>query len=294
MRNKAFMGTGVALITPFTATGEVDHKALEKLVQHQIDNGINYLVALGTTAETPTLSKEEKFAVLDTIFAANGGKLPVAIGAGGNSTAETIKWIEELEKYPHQGLLSVAPYYNKPSQNGMIAHFSAIAKSTERDIILYNVPGRTSSNIAAATTLKLANDFHNIVCIKEASGDLNQIMQIINEAPEGFYVVSGDDALTLPMIAAGAKGVISVIAQAYGYDFSNMVDAAMRSEFEKARNLHYKLLDVTQSIYLEGNPTGIKYVLSEMGICKNQLRLPLIAASTALEKIIAGKMASIK
>jgi 4-hydroxy-tetrahydrodipicolinate synthase len=290
MRNKNFLGTGVAVITPFSKNNEVDHAALEKIIEHLIEGGIDYLVALGTTAETPTLSKSEKLDILDTFFRVNNGRLPIAIGAGGNNTPEVINWIKELDKYPHSGLLSVTPYYNKPNQRALLEHFGAIANSTEHPIILYNVPGRTGCNMAAETTVELAKRHQNIVCIKEASADMNQIMAIENNAPDDFYVVSGEDGLTLAMIATGTKGVISVIAQAYPKEFSGMVKAATEGDFNKARSLHYKLLNVTNSIYDEGNPVGIKYLMSQLGLCEAHVRIPLIEASEGLQAKIKSLM----
>lgn len=290
MRNQQFKGTAVAVVTPFNANGSVDYTSLEKLIETLIEGGLDYLVALGTTAETPTLTKEEKTKVLETFIRVVDARVPILVGAGGNNTSEVINWISELDKYPVQGYLCVAPYYNKPSQTAMKAHFEAIAKSTKRSIVLYNVPGRTASNIEASTCLHLANAFENVVAIKEASGSLPQIMEIIAGAPDGFYVLSGDDALTLSMISVGSQGVISVIGQAYPKEYAKMVSAAMKGDFEQARQDHYHLLDVTNAIYVEGNPTGIKFLLSEMGLCQNELRLPLIKASSALEANIKGKM----
>ncbi|MFY0673149.1 MAG: 4-hydroxy-tetrahydrodipicolinate synthase [Bacteroidia bacterium] len=290
MRNKSFMGTGVAVITPFTKNNEVDHNALEKIIEHLISGGIKYLVALGTTAETPTLSTEEKYQILDTFFKVNNGRLPIAIGAGGNNTPYVVKWIDSLNKYPHSGLLSVTPYYNKPNQSALVHHFGAIANSTNHPIILYNVPSRTGCNMLASTTIELAKKHNNIVCIKEASGDMSQIMAIENESPEDFYIVSGEDALTLAMISTGTKGVISVIAQAYPKEFSQMVEFAMDGDFEKAKNLHYKLLNITNSIYDEGNPVGIKFLMSELGLCEPNVRMPLIPASKTLENKIKSLM----
>lgn len=290
MRNQQFKGTAVAVVTPFNANGSVDYTSLEKLIETLIEGDLDYLVALGTTAETPTLTKEEKTKVLETFIRVVDARVPILVGAGGNNTSEVINWISELDKYPVQGYLCVAPYYNKPSQTAMKAHFEAIAKSTKRSIVLYNVPGRTASNIEASTCLHLANAFENVVAIKEASGSLPQIMEIIAGAPDGFYVLSGDDALTLSMISVGSQGVISVIGQAYPKEYAKMVSAAMKGDFEQARQDHYHLLDVTNAIYVEGNPTGIKFLLSEMGLCQNELRLPLIKASSALEADIKGKM----
>lgn len=290
MRNQSFTGTGVALITPFKSDQTIDFKAIKELVDYQLVSGIDFIVALGTTAETPTLSTEEKIQVLVAIKEATQGRIPVVCGAGGNNTKDVIGWIKKLEGIGVDGLLTVAPYYNKPSQAGLIAHFSEIAESTSLPIILYNVPGRTASNISAATTVVLAEKYDHIVAIKEASGDLSQIMDIQAHAPEGFYILSGDDALTLPMMSVGCKGVVSVIAQAYPAYYSQMVNAANDGDFVQARALHFDLLDITNAIYREGNPTGIKSLLHQLGYCQNVLRLPLISSSTALDGLIKEKM----
>ena len=290
MRNQAFTGTGVALITPFQQDGSIDHLALEKLINHQLENGIDFLVALGTTAETPTLTTQEKLAVLDTTKKAAQGRVPIVVGTGGNNTKEVVSWIKKLEEMSIDGLLAVAPYYNKPTQKGMIAHFSYIANNTKLPIILYNVPGRTASNIEASTTVTLSKKFEHIVGIKEASGNLSQIMAIKAACPSDFYILSGDDALTLPMMSVGSKGVISVIAQAYPAHFSELVNAAKSGDYITAKNRHYEILEITNTIYLEGNPTGIKSLLHQMGLCENVLRLPLIRSSETLDAAIKEKM----
>ena len=286
-----FIGTGIALVTPFDEKGNVDYLSLEKLIDYNINRGINYLVALGTTAETPSLSKSEKLEVLKAIFSYNNNRLPIVIGSGGNNTKEVIDWISELEQFPHQGLLAVAPYYNKPSQEGMFQHFSAIAAFTTKPILLYNVPGRTSSNLLPKTAIRLANSFSHIRAIKEASGSMDQIMELVATKPDHFEVLSGDDGLTLAMMSVGAKGVVSVIAQAYPKQYSQMVNFCLDEDFSAARKLHYELLDITNSIYLEGNPTGIKTLLLENQIISTEvLRLPLISASDELKNLIAEKM----
>lgn len=290
MRNQTFVGTGVALITPFLNDGSLDHPALARLVEYQVENGIDFIVALGTTAETPTLSEHEKMEVLLAIKKAVNGRVPLIAGAGGNNTPAVVSWIKQVEEVGVDGILTVAPYYNKPSQKGMIAHFSYIAERTQLPIILYNVPGRTSSNIAAETTLALANTYEHIVAIKEASGDLSQMMAIQAGCPEDFYILSGEDGLTLPMMSVGCKGVISVIAQAYPKEYKAMVSAAAAGDYHRAKSEHYNLLEITNSIYLEGNPTGIKSLLSHLGICGNVLRLPLISSSEELDKTIKENM----
>lgn len=277
-----FRGTGVALVTPFTKRGEVDFKALAKLVDHVINHGVDYLVALGTTAETPTLTSDEKKEVLAAVLERANGRVPVVCGMGGNNTQEVL---DNIEDYPLEGvaaLLSVAPYYNKPSQEGIFQHFKAIANATKLPIILYNVPGRTVTNILPQTVLRIAKECNNVVAIKEASGNLVQCMELIAAKPEGFVVLSGDDNLVVPQIAVGMEGVISVAANCFTREFTSMVNAALRGDFNEARELHYKLLPGIDMLFAEGNPTGVKYVLSEMGIVKNVLRLPLVPASVAL------------
>ncbi len=277
----AFRGTGVALVTPFFQDGSIDYDALGNLVDHVINNGVNYLVALGTTAETPTLSAEEKKQVLAFIIKHNKGRVPVVCGVGGNNTAEVVSQLTEYDLSGVSGILSVAPYYNKPTQEGMYQHFKAIATATELPIILYNVPGRTSSNLLPATTLRLANEFANIVAVKEASGNMAQCMEIIQGAPSHFAVLSGDDNLVLAQVAVGMQGVISVAANCYTRDFTDMVNASLAGDFEKGRYLHYKLLKATDLLFAEGNPAGVKCVLSSMNICQNIVRLPLVPVSDA-------------
>ncbi len=282
-----FSGTGVALVTPFRQDGSLDISALRALVDRVIDGGVNYLVALGTTGETPTLSEAEKHTALRTVVDAAAGRVPVVCGAGGNSTAEVIRWIADADLSGVAGLLSVAPYYNKPGQEGIYQHFSAIAKSTSLPIILYNVPGRTVTNILPQTSLRLAREFSHIVAIKEASGSLPQCMELVAGAPDGFAVLSGDDDLVLAQIAVGMQGVISVAANCFTKDFTGMVNAALAGDFTAARALHYKLLPGTGLLFAEGNPTGVKAVLHGQGVCENVLRLPLVPASESLvEKLL--------
>jgi len=276
-----FRGTGVALATPFNSNGTIDYPALEKLINHVINGGVNYLVALGTTAETPTLNDHEKKDILAFILEKCNNRVPVVCGIGGNNTAEIIHQLSTYKLDKVSGILSVAPYYNKPSQEGLYQHFKAIALSTAKPIILYNVPGRTSSNIAPATALKLASEFKHIVAIKEASGSLPQNMEIIQNAPAHFAVISGDDNLVLPQIAAGMEGVISVAANCFTRDFTNMVNLALADDFVDARRLHYKLLPGIDLLFTEGNPAGVKCALSHMGICQNELRLPIVPVSDA-------------
>lgn len=277
MKFKKISGTGVALITPFDKNDNVDYKALQRLVNHVIDGGVNFVVALGTTAETATLTTEEKQKVLDAIYETVDKRVGFVVGAGGNNTREVIDYISHLDSEKVDAILSVAPYYNKPNQRGIYAHFEAIAKSTDLPIILYNVPGRTSSNILPETILKLAKEFENIIAVKEASGNMSQIMDIIQKRPKNFLVLSGDDALTLPMLAVGGDGVISVVANAYPRIFSSMVDEMVNGgDRYSALRSHYQLLDITNSLFEDGNPAGIKALLEIMGICENKLRLPLV------------------
>jgi 4-hydroxy-tetrahydrodipicolinate synthase len=279
-----FRGTGVALVTPFKEDLSIDFDALGKLVDHVIGGGVNYLVALGTTAETPTLSDEEKKQVLDFIVKHNNKRVPVVCGMGGNNTAEILHQLKTYDLSGVAGLLSVAPYYNKPTQEGIYQHFKAIVSATALPVILYNVPGRTGSNILPATALRLANEFGNVVAIKEASGNLVQCMELVQNKPEHFAVLSGDDNLALAQIAVGMEGVISVAANAYSKDFAGMVNAALEGNFSHARTLHYKLLTGIDLLFAEGNPAGVKCVLHKMDICKNVLRLPLVPVSEGVQQ----------
>lgn len=276
-------GTGVAMVTPFREDGSVDFKSLEKLVNHLISGGVQFLVVLGTTGETPTLTMDEKSAIIDFVYEVNNNRVPVVIGVGGNSTNAVVHSLKEINLKHADAILSVAPYYNKPSQEGLYQHFKEIALGSPLPVILYNVPGRTGSNISADTCLRLANDFKNqIIAVKEASGDFGQIMKIIKNKPKGFGVLSGDDALTFPLISLGAAGVISVVGNAYPKDFSDMVQFALKGDYENARNLHYRLLPIIEAMFAEGNPAGLKAFLHQMNICPNNLRLPLVPASQDL------------
>lgn len=275
MRNKNLIGTGVAVVTPFTKKGEVDTIALTNLVKHLHAGKVEYIVALGTTGETATLSKEEKQIVIETIVKANANKLPLVLGIGGNNTAEVVDAIKKADLKSFEAILSVAPYYNKPNQQGYFEHYKAVSQSTKKDIILYNVPGRTGSNVTWETQVKIASSFKNIVATKEASGSIEQIMKIIKNKPKDFMVISGDDNLTLPVIAAGGVGVISVVAQAFPRDFSEMVRLCLKNKFPEAQKLHYKLVDITDQLFADGNPGGIKEALTILNICKPYVRLPL-------------------
>lgn len=284
-----FRGTGVAMITPFKQNGEVDYDQLMIHANSLIEKGTGYLVVLGTTAETPTLSSREKENVIRCVLEACGGRVPVMMGIGGNDTRDVINTIKGTDTRDLQGILSVSPYYNKPSQEGIYQHYAALASLCELPVMLYNVPGRTGSNISAETTLRLATDFQGtIIGVKEASGNFEQLMEIINNRPEGFLLVSGDDAITLPMIASGGDGSISVIGNAYPAQTSLMVAAALDGSFLKARELHYMLFPMMKAIFKEGNPAGIKAAMEIRGWIENVLRLPLIPVSSALYKEIAS------
>jgi 4-hydroxy-tetrahydrodipicolinate synthase len=283
---EAFTGTGVALITPFNVDGSIDFEGLQKVVAHVIKGGVEYIVVLGTTGETATLRKEEKKKVVDSVIKSVSKRVPVVIGIGGYDTADITDTIKNTDFNGISAILSVSPYYNKPSQRGLYEHFSAIAKASPLPVIIYNVPGRTASNISEETTLKLANDHRNIVGIKEASGNFTQIMQILRSKPAHFQVISGDDTLALPMIYLGAKGVISVIANSHPRQYSDMVRTALNRDCSKANSMHYKLLDLMGALFDEGSPTGVKAALELMGLCNKTVRLPLVSASDPLMKKI--------
>ncbi len=269
-------GTGVAIVTPFTQTGAVDFPALTKLVEHLIKGKVEYIVVLGTTGESVTLSKDEKQQVIQHIIKTNKKRLPLVLGVGGNNTSEIIETLQTSDLSGFSAVLSVSPYYNKPSQEGIYQHYKAISKISPLPIILYNVPGRTGSNVTWETTVRLAKDFKNIIAIKEASGNIEQCMKIIKHRPAGFLVISGDDNLTLSMIACGANGVISVVANVYPKDFSEMVRAALKHDLKTAQKLHYKLIDITDQLFADGNPGGIKYLLSLKKITQTYVRMPLV------------------
>lgn len=279
-----FKGAGVALVTPFSADMSIDFPALRQLVREQIAGGTNFLVVQGTTGESPTLTSDEKLKVLETVQEENNGQLPIVYGVGGNNTMAVA---EAFSKIPAgvDGILSVAPYYNKPIQRGFVAHYKAIAQATDLPIIMYNVPGRTGSNMLAETTLELA-EVKNIVAMKEASGNMEQIMEIIRCKPADFLLLSGDDALTMPLIAAGADGVISVVANSFPKQFSQMVAASLKGDLATARKLHYDLLPITKLFFTEGNPGGVKIALEELGWMATHMRLPLVQVSDNLRTAI--------
>lgn len=273
---QSLIGTGVALVTPFKKDFSIDHEALTRIVNFQIENGIDYLVVLGTTAENATLNQEEKEIVIQTIIDANKGRLPLVLGVGGNNTQEIVNELKTRDLSSFVAILSVSPYYNKPTQEGIYQHFKAIAIASPVPIILYNVPSRTSSNMVPSTVLRLASDFKNIVGVKEASGDLVQAMKLIQHKPKEFHVISGDDMITLPMILAGGSGVISVIGEGFPKQFSNMVRLGLERKVNEAYQLHYLLADVIDMIFEQGNPAGIKEIHKILGLSENTVRLPLV------------------
>ena len=285
-------GLGVALVTPFNEDLSVDLDSLTKLVEFNIENGTNYLVVLGTTAEAATLSENEKKTVIEHIIKVNDKRLPLVLGIGGNNTLEVKKQIEETDLSAFDAVLSVSPYYNRPNQEGLYQHYKALAE-TGKQIIIYNVPSRTGQNVEASTTVRLAKEFPNLFMIKEAAPSINQYFDILRQKPENFSLVSGDDEYTLPVTLAGGDGVISVIGQAYPKEFSTMVQLAFDGKVKEAYEIHNKLVEITRLIFAEGNPAGIKTILAEMGILKNYVRLPLVVASPKLQEKIKAEMAGI-
>ena len=284
--NNIFRGLGIALITPFTEDGAVDYEALSRLIDYQLDNGADFLCILATTGETPCLSLAERAQIKSAIVRQVAGRVPILMGCGGNNTAAVVDELKNGDFSGIDGILSVCPYYNKPSQEGLYQHFKAVAAATELPVVLYNVPGRTGINLKPETTCRLANDCKNIVAIKEASGSLEQVDEIIKYKPNDFEVISGDDALTFPMIACGAVGVISVIGNALPKEFSRMIRLEFNGEFEAAQKIHHKFTDLYSLLFVDGNPAGVKALLTEMGFIKNQLRLPLVPTRvTTLQKI---------
>jgi 4-hydroxy-tetrahydrodipicolinate synthase len=281
-----FRGTGVAIVTPFTKSGSIDFLAFEKILNHTISNGVEYIVLLGTTGESVTVSKLERQTLIEFAVERIDQRVPLVLGIGGNNTSELVLTIHGTPFKNVDAILSVCPYYNKPTQEGIYQHFKNIAEACPVPVILYTVPGRTSSNIAASTTLRLARDFSNIIGIKEASANFDQIFQVLKNRPEGFLVISGDDALTLPLLAAGADGVISVVANAFPKKFSDMVRLGLAGDFSSARKLHYELIDFINALFSDGSPGGIKAALSLMGLCEDNLRLPLVPVNREVQKLI--------
>lgn len=286
MARNIFKGLGIALVTPFTANGEVDYKAIVRLVEYQIQNGADFLCILATTGETPCLSTEEKENIKKLVVDTNRGRLPILMGCGGNNTHAVIEELKTADWTGIDGVLSVCPYYNKPSQEGLYQHFKAIAEASPLPVVLYNVPGRTGINMKSETTVRLARDCENIVAVKEASGSLEQVDEIIKNKPERFDVISGDDALTFSMVASGAAGSISVIGNALPKEVSRMIRLEFKGEYETARTIHHRFTELYSLLFVDGNPAGVKALLHEMGFIENVLRLPLVPTRiTTLQKM---------
>ena len=286
MARNIFKGLGVALVTPFTIEGEVDYKALKRLVEYLIQNGADFLCILATTGETPCLSSDEKNQIKQLVIDVNRGRVPILIGCGGNNTRAVVEELKTTDWTGIDGILSVCPYYNKPSQEGLYQHFKAIAEASPLPVVLYNVPGRTGINMKSETTVRLANDCENIVAIKEASGSLEQVDEIIKNKPERFDVISGDDALTFSLVASGAAGSISVIGNALPREVSRMIRLEFKGEYEVARTIHHRFTELYSLLFVDGNPAGVKALLHEMGFIENVLRLPLVPTRiTTLQKM---------
>lgn len=280
-------GAGVALVTPFNSDGSIDFEGLANLIEYQIEGGMDYLVSMGTTGEVATLTKEEKKSVLDFTAEKVAGRVPLVAGFGGNNTAELVAQLKEFNNTAYQAILSVSPYYNKPTQEGIYQHYKAIAQATELPIILYNVPGRTGSMVSVDTIIRLANDFENIIGVKEASANFEHFTRIMANKPDRFLLISGDDALTLPMMSLGAVGVITVVGNAFPKQTQQLVKYCNEWHYEEARKLHYELLNIDDLCFIEGNPAGVKEMLQELGVCKNYVRLPLVGVSDETKRKIA-------
>ncbi len=291
---KKFRGTGVALITPFKNDLSIDFATLGKVINHVINGGVNYIVLMGTTGESSTLSKDEKKALISFALETIDKRIPLVVGIGGNNTQDTITQIKNTDLRNVDGILSVAPYYNKPTQRGLYEHFKAIATCSSVPVIMYNIPGRTGCNISADTCLQLAHDFENIVGVKEASGNMSQIMKILKDKPDNFLVISGDDLLTLPIIALGGAGVISVIANAYPTEWSEMVNNSLKQNFKAAREIFYRFIVMVELLFVDGNPAGIKAVMNIMNLCQNNLRLPLVPVGKETYTMLRKAMENIK
>ncbi|RYG05664.1 MAG: 4-hydroxy-tetrahydrodipicolinate synthase [Chitinophagaceae bacterium] len=285
-----FQGTGVALVTPFNADGQVDYNGLKNLINHLVDGGVDYLVSLGTTGETATMTKEEKKKVWAYTAEINNNRLPLVAGIGGNNTLAVAEDIKSFNKEGYSAILSVSPYYNKPTQEGIYQHYKHLAEVSPLDLILYNVPGRTMSNMSPETTCRLANDFKNIIATKEASGSFDQFNQIMRDKPEDFLLISGDDPIALPMIAIGAVGVISVVGNALPKQLSTLINLCLKGDYAAALPAHLSLLEITRLMFSEGNPAGVKATLKQLGICEDVVRLPLVKASEPLNVSLAGQL----
>ncbi len=282
MTNQQFHGTGVAMVTPFDAQGAVDEERLSSLVEHMITGGVEYLVVLGTTGETATLDHEEKQKIFSHVAGVSSGRIPLVAGIGGNDTRSVVNDLRQFDLTGYQAVLSVSPYYNKPSQEGLFQHYKAVSEQSPLPVMMYNVPGRTGMNVTAETTIRIARECSNIFATKEASGNMNQIMRILRDKPDGFDVISGDDAITLPMIALGATGVISVVANAYPRIFSDMVRDCLRGDFKAALPVHHRLLEVVETLFAEGSPAGVKAYMQELNLCPDHVRLPVVPVSDVL------------
>jgi 4-hydroxy-tetrahydrodipicolinate synthase len=291
---KKFRGTGVAIVTPFKNDSSIDFSALGRVINHVLKGGVNYIVAMGTTGEASTLTKDEKQAIIAYVTETIDNRVPLVIGIGGNNTQEIINTIREIDLTGVDGILSVAPYYNKPGQRGIFQHFKAIATCSPLPVIIYNVPGRTCCNISSETCIELANECENIVAVKEASGDMTQIMKIIKGKPENFLVISGDDMMTLPIIAAGGSGVISVLANAFPADCNELVSNALKNNFKAARETQFRFIESIELLFADGNPSGIKAFLSVMSLCQNNLRLPLVPVNRTVFSRIQKAIEDIK
>lgn len=294
MARNIFRGLGIALVTPFTSDGQVDYKSLKRLVEYQIDNGADFLCILATTGETPCLTQDEKDKITQLVKDVNHGRLPILKGCGGNNTAAVIEELHTADWSGIDGILSVCPYYNKPSQEGLYQHFKAIAEASPLPVVLYNVPGRTGINLKPETTVRLANDCENIVAVKEASGSLEQVDEIIKNKSQRFDVLSGDDALTFSMVASGAAGVISVIGNALPKEFSRMIRLEFQGEYEPARKIHHMFTELYSLLFVDGNPAGVKALLHEMGFIENQLRLPLVPTKVSTLQKMAEILKSLR
>ena len=281
--NSKFLGTGVALVTPFKSDLSIDHDALANIVNFNVNNGTDYLVVCGTTGESVTITKQEKKEIIATITKANKGRIPMVLGIGGNNTAQVIEEIKETDLSVFDAILSVSPYYSKPTQEGLYQHFKTISEASPIDVILYNVPGRTSKNMEAETTIRLAKDFKNIIAVKEAGNNVAQYLKLLKNKPDDFLVISGDDDLALGVVLAGGAGVISVIGQAFPRAFSDMIRLGLKGEAKKAYAMHYKMMDVIGYIFEENNPAGIKAVFEALNLCRDTVRLPLVPASNNLK-----------